>query len=156
MLVKVQLKELSVHLDSYLGGGKGDRPDEVLGTMPEKDGLANVRAVTRVKSEQASKAAMQALSLCLTGESRWSHLRQPIDDGGSLAGVRDTARMETQRFNTGDLQRCRGCARQTGDRPGPMQESEGLIVPTKPVKAGGGKGPWFRVQPDEMRSGRVA
>ena len=124
--------------------------------MPEKDRLANVRAVTRVKSEQASKEAMQALSLCLTGESRWSHSRQPIDDGGSLAGVLDTARTETLRFNTGDLQRCRGCARQTGGCPGPMQESEGLVVPSKPVKAGGGKGPWFRVCPKGNRIGELA
>lgn len=155
-MMKVQPKELSVHLGSYPGGGKGDRPDEVWGTMPEKDRLANVRAVTRVKSEQASKEAMQALSLCLTGESRRGHLRQPIDDGGPLAGVLDTARTETLRFNTGDLQRCRGCAWQTGVRPGPKQESEGLVVPMKPVKAGRGKGPWFRVRRTETTVGRMA
>ena len=99
---------------------------------------------------------MQAPSPCLTGEGRWSHPRQPIYDGGSLAGVLDTARMETQRFNLGYLQRCWGCAWQTEGSLGPMQESEGPVVPVKPVKAGGGKGPWFRVRPMGSQTGRVA
>ena len=121
-----------------------------------KDGLANVRAVTCVKSEQASRAAMQAPSPCLTGEGRWSHPRRPIYDGGSLAGVRDTARMETQRFNLGYLQRCRRRVRLTGGSLGPKQESEGLVVPMKPVKAGGGKEPWFRVRLMGSQTRRVA
>ena len=39
----------------------------------------------------------------------------------------------------------------TGIRPGPVQESEGHVVPLKPVKAGGGKEPWFRVRGWETR-----
>lgn len=35
------------------------------------------------------------------------------------------------------------------------QESEGPMVPMKPVKAGGGTGPWFRVLHEEWTSGRL-
>lgn len=31
------------------------------------------------------------------------------------------------------------------DRPGPLGMTEGLVLPTKPGNAGGGKQPWFRV-----------
>jgi hypothetical protein len=36
------------------------------------------------------------------------------------------------------------------------QESEGPIVPLKPGNAGGGKGPWFGVRPNEPRGGGLA
>ncbi len=36
------------------------------------------------------------------------------------------------------------------------QESEGPMVPAKPVKAGGGTGPWFRVLGEEWTRGRLA
>src|SRR5262245_56904521 len=36
------------------------------------------------------------------------------------------------------------------------QASEGLVVPSKPGNAGGGKGPWFGVRPNEPRRGRLA
>jgi len=38
---------------------------------------------------------------------------------------------------------------------GPKRESEGLVVPARPVKAGGGKGPWFRVLPKETKSREI-
>lgn len=56
----------------------------------------------------------------------------------------------------GYLIRREGCASQPDAWSGPMQETEGLIVPLKPVKAGGGKGPWFRVRSREQRVGRLA
>ncbi len=36
------------------------------------------------------------------------------------------------------------------------QESEGLIVLSKPGNAGGGKEPWFEVRLDELRRGGLA
>lgn len=56
----------------------------------------------------------------------------------------------------GYLIRCGGCASQPDFWSGPTQETEGSIVPLKPVKAGGGKGPWFRVRLKEQRMGRLA
>lgn len=59
----------------------------------------------------------------------------------------ETARREGQGRNTGDPPR-RGFASPTVlRRDGPKRESEGPVVPKKPVKAGGGKGPWFRMLP---------
>jgi hypothetical protein len=53
--VEVRPKEVSVHLGSYPGGGKGDRPAEALGTGIHHGWVASVRAATRVKPEQAPK-----------------------------------------------------------------------------------------------------
>lgn len=63
--------------------------------------------------------------------------------------------METRWVNLGDLRRCWGCAWQLGEWPGLTQESEGLVVPEKPVRAGGGKGPWFWVRFTELTVGRL-
>jgi hypothetical protein len=53
--VRVRSKEVSVHLRSYPGGGKGDRPVEAPGTEIRHGRVASVRAATRVKPEQAPK-----------------------------------------------------------------------------------------------------
>ena len=53
--VQVRPEELSVHLGSYPGGGKGDRPVEAPETRAREGGSASVRAATRVKPEQAPK-----------------------------------------------------------------------------------------------------
>jgi hypothetical protein len=53
--VQVRPKEVSVRLSSYPGDGKGDRAVEAPGIRSALGGLANVRATTRVKPEQAPK-----------------------------------------------------------------------------------------------------
>jgi hypothetical protein len=74
----------------------------------------------------------------------------------SLAGVVGTARMQTWMFNTGDLSWCQSGIWQPDVRSGLRQESEGLMVPSRSVKAGGGTEPWFRVRLKETRVGRLA
>ena len=76
---------------------------------------------------------------------------------GPLAGVMGAARMQASVRNTGDLT---WCGRTPRPQPilgvGPRQESEGPILPPKPVKAGGGKGPWFGTRPEEPRGRGLA
>jgi len=79
-LVRVQPRELSVHPGSYPSSGEGDRPVEASGTTVRIGGLASVRAATRVKPEQASKAKMRALSRHQNGEGRWGRSEQPTGE----------------------------------------------------------------------------
>ena len=38
----------------------------------------------------------------------------------------------------------------------PTGVTDRLVVPMKPVNAGGGKGPWFKVNVEAARAGRLA
>ena len=70
---------------------------------------------------------------------------QPFSDGFWVVGVVDTARTQGMDVNVGALSGRFGVPlEQLTFGVGPRQESEGLVVPVKPVKAGGRKGPWFR------------
>lgn len=80
---------------------------------------------------------------------------KPICEGGSLAGVLDTTRMKTGVRNLGRPASRSGSHLTNGVRPKPVQESEGLVVLTKLVKASGGKGPWFRVRQWESMARRL-
>ncbi len=73
-----------------------------------------------------------------------------------LTGVVGMARTHARMFNAGDLSWSWSGFQQLSVRLGLRQESEGLMVPLKPVKAGGGTGPWFRVRFKESRVGRLA
>jgi hypothetical protein len=156
LLVEVQPEELSVHLGSYPGGGEGDRPVEALGTKAREGGLASVRAATRVKPEQASKGGMRAPNRLKFGEGRRGRSEQPTDEDRSAR--RGNGRGTHTRIGAqhGRPVAVRGSDPRPSSWDGPRQESEGPIVPTKPVNAGGGKGPWFGVRRDEPRGGGLA
>ena len=146
---------------SYPGGERGDRLVEGLGTMPVKDGLAEVRAVMRMNPEQASRTSMSALSLCLTGEgypsSSTGRDAGATDQRRRLAtGVLGTARTETRHARPSRPAAVKGWHPETGLSSRPRQESEGLMVPVKPVKAGGGTEPWSRHAFAEKKDWRVA
>ena len=148
-----------MHLRSYPDGEEtreGDLPAEAPGTTVRVGGLASVRAVTRVKPEQASKDLMRAPSLLLRGEGRWGWSEEPTDDdrparrgsGHSTYASNEELPRETCRGAHGSVQPALSA--------GPRQESEGPIRAAKPAKAGGAKGPWFGVCLDETRGGGLA
>jgi hypothetical protein len=154
--VQVRPQDVSVHLSSNPGGGEGDRAVEAPGTEARLGGSASVRAVTRVKPEQASKSLMRAPSPLSMDEGRCGRPDTPTDEGRSArrgSGHSTYARADWQHGRPVAL------AGSTANGPAEgraRQASEGLIVPLKPSNAGGGKGPWFGVRPDEPRTGRLA
>jgi hypothetical protein len=145
-----------VHLGSYPGGVEGDRNVEALGKGAHEGGSASMRAATRVKPEQASKSLMRAPSRPDNGEGRRDRSEEPTrEDRSALRGIGRS----THADGGGQHGRPAAERRESRKRPGavgPSQVSEGLIVPRKPVNAGGGKEPWFGVRPDEPRGGRLA
>ena len=157
MPVKVRSEELSVHLGSYPSVEKGDRLDEASGTEAHEGGSASTQAVTRVKSEQAPKGRNVDAEPPLERRRLPEPSEEPTDEDSSSTGVMGTACVQTVQQDTGDLARCGAWhARNGSTRRRPRQKSEGLVVPVKPVNAGGGKEPWFGVRLDEPRSGGLA
>jgi len=145
-----------VHLGSYPGGVEGDRNVEALGTWAHEGGSASMRAATRVKPEQASKSLMGAPSRPDNGEGRRDRLEEPSrEDRSALRGIGRSTHANGGGQHGIPVAERRGC-RERPMAAGPSQESEGLIVPTRPVNAGGGKEPWFGVRPDELTGGRLA
>ena len=154
--VQVRPQDVSVHLGSASGDGKGDRLVEALGRRARVGGSASVRAATRVKPEQASKGLMRAPSPLSMDEGRSGRLDAPTDEG--RLARRGSGRSTYAR---GDWQHGRPVvlAGQAANGPAEgraQQASEGPIVLTKPGNAGGGKGPWFGVRANEPRRGRLA
>ena len=150
--VQVRSKEVSVHLGSDSGDGKGDRAVEALGTTPTLGGCASVRAATRVKPEQAPKGVMRAPSLHSWDEGRRGRLDSPTRDGRPArrgSGRSTYTRSDSQH---GRPVGCQGDLATTHRRRA-RQASEGLIRPRNPGNAGGGKEPWFGVRLNEPREG---
>ena len=157
MPVKVRSEELSVRLGSYPSVEKGDRLDETSGTEAHEGGSASTQAVTRVKPEQAPKGRDVDAEPPLDRRRLPGSLEEPTEEDDLSTGVVGTACVQTVQRNTGDLVRCEaGHARNGSSWSRPRQKSEGLVVPTKPGNAGGGKGPWFGVRLDEPRRGGLA
>ncbi len=101
-----------------------------------------MRAVTRVKPEQASKRTMRMPTHPEFGEGRveWGSNRHmhPFRS----AGVVGTARTQSGSSNEGDPCR-RGTSLNVTSGGGRRRESDGVVVVTKPGNAGGAKGPDF-------------
>ena len=136
-----------VHLRSYQSGETCEFLVEASGTMSALGGLASIRAATCVKPEQAPKARMRAPNLLPLGEGRWGRALQPSFD--ALLSRRGSGRstyasLLTQHGRPAAIKDLR------------QQESEGLIVPTKPSNDGGGKEPWFGMCLNEARGERLA
>ena len=154
--VRVRPQDVSVHLSSHPDDGKGDRAVEAPGTQARSGGSASVRAVTRVKPEQASKSLMRAPSPLSMDEGRCDRPDAPTDDGRSArrgSGHSTYARADWQHG------RPVGPVGKPADGPAEgrgRQASEGLVVPLKPSNVGRGKGPWFGVRSNEPRRGRLA
>src|SRR5688572_17473954 len=146
-----------MHLGSYPSVEKGDRLDGASGTEAHEGGSASTRAVTRVKPEQAPKSGVVDAEPPLDRRRLPGSLEKSTGEGDPSTGVMGTARVQTVQQNTGDLARCGAWHARNGSLWNrPRQKSEGLVVPKKPVNAGGGKEPWFGVRLDEPRSGGLA
>ena len=142
--MQVQPEELSVCLGSYLGGATGDQCIEAPGTEVYMIGRsANVRAATRVKPEQASKAVMRGSSRPDNGEDQWRPGGRTEAPGRPRRGIgRSTYRRHTRQRGRSAVVFPAG--RQRHVRWRPAQKSEEPIVARKPGNAGGAKGPHFR------------
>lgn len=154
--VQVRPQDVSVHLGSHPGGGAGDQAVEAPGTQARVGGSASVRAVTRVKPEQASKSLMRAPSPLSMDEGRCGRPDAPTDE---RRPARRGSGHSTYAGVDGQHGRPVGQPGRPGDDPAAgrdRQVSEGLIVLRKPGNAGGGKGPWFGVRSTEPRRGRLA
>jgi hypothetical protein len=145
-LVRVQSKELSVYLGSYLGGVMGDCGGEAPGTQAYMSGRsASVRAATRVKPEQASKAVTRGSSRPDNGEDQWRPCGRTEAHGRTRRGIgRSTYTSHTtQRGRSVAVQRD---PLQLHSRWGLGQKSEEPIGARKLGNAGGAKGLWFGVR----------
>ena len=142
-----------VRFDSWRAVSAGNRTGRNLATKSTNGGRAIWRAVMRVKSEQAPKAATWMPTRRETGEggAGWEgpgagtrqhdNHRAPIRSTG-VVGI---ARQKGSPASVGEARDGRGVAsrerrRQGGGSSGCRKGSE---VPRKPGNAGGGKGPYF-------------
>ena len=147
--VKVRSEELSVCLGSYLGNGRGDAVIDAPGTRAcHMGGLANVRAATRVKPEQAPKELTWRSSRPYNGEDHWRAVRTTEAAARVHRGI---WAQHAQKLQNATREICRGVLfRHNGSSRGrPRQKSEELIVVMKPGNAGGAKGLWFGVRLNE-------
>src|SRR5450755_1412296 len=142
-----------VRFDSWRAVSAGNRADRNLATKSTKGGRAIRRAVTRVKFEQAPKAAM------------WMPIRRESGEGstdreepGAGARHHDNHRAPIRSTGVVSTARRKGSQRQWG-RPGMVAEGSvsrrrrkgggpsgrrrGSDVPRKPGNVGGGKDPCF-------------
>ena len=144
-LVKVQPKELSVCLGSYLGDAAGDQCAEAPGTRAFMIGRsASVRAATRVKPEQASKELMRGSSRPDNGEDQRCAFERTEANGQARRGIRRST------YTSHTTQRGRSAAvswlgqLHYGCRS--PQKSEEPIRARKLGNASGAKGLWFGVR----------
>ena len=144
-------EQLMVRFDSWRAVGAGNRADRNLATKSTYGGRAIWRAVTRVKLEQASKAAMWTPTRPKTGEGR-------TDGEEPGAGARHNDNRRAPIRSTGVV----STARQKGNRAsvGEARDGCGNRDPrTSPERAadhpGVGKGQMYRrsrVTPVEGRA----
>jgi hypothetical protein len=147
--VKVQPQELSVCLGSYLGGVMGDCGVEAPGTeVSRKERFAKVRAATRVKPEQASKALMRGASRPDNGEDQWCPCQRTEAQGDARRGMgRSTYRRHTTQ--RGRAAAVPGCVRQLSTWDRRRQKSEEPLRARKPGNAGRAKGLGFGMRRNE-------
>jgi hypothetical protein len=147
------LEQLMVRFDSWRAVRLGNWPGWNLATKSTLGGRATWRAVTRVKLEQASKAAMWMPTRRFSGEGRSRSGRTRRGSAPTMitigtdrtTGVVSTARQE------GSLRQWGRPGMVAGSRPanvvgkdhGPSGRRRGSEVPEKPGNAGGGKDPCF-------------
>jgi hypothetical protein len=117
--------------------------------------LANVRAATRVKPEQAPKGLMRGLSRPDNGEDQWCPGERTEAPGRARRGMgRSTYRRHTtQRGRSVTGSRITGHL-SAEDRL--WQKSEEPIVVRKPGNAGGAKGLWFGMCHNELNERGLA
>lgn len=149
--------ELTVHHSSYPSGGAGDLSAEVQGKSVRywRAGKCAGRNASEVRAGPESRDVVAELPV--NQRRPMQEPEEPFDEGSWATGVLDTARAQGMDVNVGELSGfLGGPLRQPALGVGPRQESEGLVVPVKPVKAGGGKGPWFRYAQEGAAERRLA
>ena len=154
--VRVRPQDVSVHLSSYPGDGQGDRAVEAPETQARLGGSASVRAVTRVKPEQASKSLTRAPSPLSMDEGRCGRPDAPTDEGRLARRGRGHSTYARADWQHGRPVGQAGRLANGSAEGRARQASEGLVVPVKPSNVGRGKGPWFGVRSNELRRGRLA
>src|ERR1700689_1514779 len=142
-----------VRFDSWRAVSTGNGANRNLATKSTHGGQAIRRAVTRVKFEQAQKAAMWTPTRPRIGEGRMDR-----EEPGAGARPHDNHRAPIRSTGVVNTARRKGNQRQWGRlgvvaglRPanaackgsGPSGRRRGSDVPVKPGNAGGGKGPCF-------------
>jgi len=131
----------------------GNRLDRSPATKATSGGRATRWAVTRVKSEQASKGKLWTPTRPEFGEGStvWGSSRQM--HLGRSTGVMDIARRDSQPGNWGRPVRDEGSGLNGAARCRSVRESDRVVVPLKPGNSGGGKGPdfWCVFEANEVR-----
>jgi hypothetical protein len=123
----------------------GNRPAEASGTPGASPGTT-VQAATRVNPEKALKVSCWSRPSCHKGKAVGRRGSNRSVSPSFPAGVVGAACTEGLRGNVRGPRRRRVATANRGGGSvvlGSTWESEGLVVPRKPVNAGGGKGPWF-------------
>ena len=151
---KDPLEQLTVRFDSWRAVSPGNGACWNLVTKSTNGGRATLQAVTRVKLEQASKAAMWKPTRQKSGEGRAD--REEPGAGlrhwlitvstGRTTGVVSTACKEGNPTSVGEARD--GCgsrdpANLGGKAEGPSGRRRGSDVPVKPGNSGRGKDPCF-------------
>ena len=133
-------------------GVAGELARRSLVTKVALGGRAIQRAVTRVKPEQASKVKSRMPIRLNYGEGRAGGGSNRHRHPTRFAGVVGTARWKGEPGNGGDpLGRGSRPQRRLGRRF--WRESDRVIVPLRPVNAGGGKDPDFWCAFEEAEDG---
>jgi hypothetical protein len=149
--------EWTVHHGSDPDGWCGRLPRSKLrGQQAASGGPAKPQAATRVNPEQASRVTSRTPTRLRNGEGRRVLVRQPSTASSTVrrgSGSGMWGRSHGQRGRPGKV-RARRSQRPLGGRPD--RESDGLVVPTKPINAGGGKGPDFWSASARDPEGRLA
>ena len=150
---KDPLEQLMVRFDSWRAVSTGNGADRNLATKSTHGGRAIRRAVTRVKFEQAPKAAMWTPTRPRIGEGRMDR-----EEPGAGARPHDNHRAPIRSTGVVNTARRKGNQRQwgrlgvvaesrlanvAGKGGGPLGSRRGSEVPMKPGNAGGGKDPCF-------------
>jgi hypothetical protein len=134
--------------EAWLGNWLGLSP----ATKAAIGGRANRRAVTRVKSEQASKEKLWTPTRRNLGEGRviWGSSRQTHPDWST--GVMGTARRDRGARKRGRPVLGEGSGLNGSVRHRSARDSDRVVVPSKPGNAGGGKDPdfWYVFEADEV------
>jgi hypothetical protein len=98
---RVPPRQLSVRSGSYRAAWSGNRPGRSLVTKSTEGGRATLRAVTRVKLEQASKVTSWTPTRPFSGEGRARRGRNRRMHSPWSTGVVSTARREGELGNRG-------------------------------------------------------
>jgi len=153
--VQVLSRQRSSQPGSYPSNRGGNEAVEAWETKGGERPHARWQAVTRVNTETAPKDTMRRPTLPGAGEGCYGSAedwttRSPIRFAG-VVGDSMSSRIDGQHGKPAQV--VDRLDHQTHRASGRRRVAEGLVVPMKPVNAGGGKGPWFQGANGAARDG---